>query len=51
MMLQKLNRVLGRVMPLLTPTSVVLGVLLSQFLNGYEWAVLGSLLLLRLQAV
>ncbi|MFE5149896.1 hypothetical protein ACFQ9O_27745, partial [Peribacillus simplex] len=26
-------------MPLLTPTSVVLGVLLSQFLNGYEWAV------------
>lgn len=39
MMLQKLNRVLGRVMPLLTPTSVVLGVLLSQFLNGYEWAV------------
>lgn len=39
MMLQKLNRVLGKVMPLLTPTSVVLGVLLSQFLNGYESAV------------
>lgn len=39
MMLQKLNQVLGRIMPLLTPSSVVIGVLLSQYISGWNGAV------------
>ncbi|EWH19871.1 hypothetical protein M769_0124410 [Bacillus haynesii] len=33
-MLQTINKTLGKIMPLLTPLSVVSGVLLADYLNG-----------------
>lgn len=39
MLLQKLNQVLGRIMPLLTPSSVAAGVLLSQHISWMGGAV------------
>lgn len=38
-MLQKLNHMLEKIMPLITPTSVVLGVLLAAYLKDYAYLV------------
>lgn len=39
MILQKINTLLNRIMPLITPTSVVIGILLADYLNSYTFLV------------